>query len=185
MADVTDNGLRAAVKALTDVVAPSIDPTDPLAKEQLRLVVDYLQFVRSRLDFLHDRARFEMNHHLATARALQALGAPFSAENRDLLDATVSAGLQTQASVEASTVSVKEVSASLAAIARELVREAASFAPELRGPIERCVLLAADEIIRFERSWYLPLGFDPAPGDVVPLASLLANALPGAAERAC
>ena len=41
MADVTDNGLRAAVKALTDVVAPSIDPTDPLAKEQLRLVVDF------------------------------------------------------------------------------------------------------------------------------------------------
>lgn len=184
MADVTDNGLRAAVKALTDVVAPSIDPTDPLAKEQLRLVVDYLQFVRSRLDFLHDRARFEMNHHLATAQALQALSAPFSSENRDLLDATVSAGLQAQASVEASTVSVKEVSASLAAITRELVREAASFAAEWRGPIERCVLMAANEIIRFERSWYMPLGFDPAPGEVEPLASLLANALPGGAERA-
>ena len=56
MSDVTDNGLRAAVKALTDVVAPSIDPSDPLAKEQLRLVVDYLQFVRSRLDFQIGRA---------------------------------------------------------------------------------------------------------------------------------
>ena len=184
MADVTDNGLRAAVKALTDVVAAAIDPSDPLAKEQLRLVVDYLQFVRSRLDFLHDRARFEMRHHLATARALQALPAPFSAQSRLVLQSAVSVGALTQASADASTVAVKEAAAALAATVREFVREAGGFAPEWRAGVERCVLEAADELIRFERSWYEPLGFDPAPGELIPLATLLANALPSGADRA-
>ena len=40
--DHTANTLRAISKALTDVIAPAVDPKDPLANEQLRLVIDYV-----------------------------------------------------------------------------------------------------------------------------------------------
>lgn len=181
--DVTDNGLRAAVKALTDVVAPSIDRADPLAQEQLRLVVDYLEFVRCRLDFLYDRDRFELGHDLALANALQCMSPPCSALTAQLLNAAIEAGTQADAVVGASTVALKAASAALAAATRELIREAAAFATEVRSAIERQVIEASGERIRFERAWYLPLGFDPAPGDVPPLAVLLASTASSATRR--
>ena len=184
MADVTDNGLRAAVKALTDVVAPSIDRGDPLAQEQLRLVVDYLEFVRCRLDFLYDRDRFELGHELALANALQRLHPPCSASTAQLLNVAIEAGTQADAAVGTSTVALKAASAALAAAARELIREAAAFAAEARSAIERQVIKASGERILFERAWYLPLGFDPAPGDVPPLAAVLAKTASSGTRRA-
>src|SRR3954452_4273924 len=89
-----DNALGAAIRALEEVVAPAIDPADPLAAEQLVLVIDSLRFLRERLDHLHDRARqfvlvtlarpslrerldhlhdrarFDLRHHLTLARAI-------------------------------------------------------------------------------------------------------------------
>ena len=44
MPDHTDNNLRAAIKSLTDVVTPAVDPGDPMAREQLALVVAFLEF---------------------------------------------------------------------------------------------------------------------------------------------
>ena len=182
--DVTDNGLRAAVKALTDVVAPSIDRADPLAQEQLRLVVDYLEFVRCRLDFLYDRDRFELGHELALASALQRMAPPCSASTAQLLSAAIETGGQAESVVGTSTVALKAASAVLAAATRELIREAAAFAAEVRSAIERQVIEASAERIRFERAWYLPLGFDPAPGDVPPLAAVLAKTASSGARRA-
>lgn len=174
--DVTENGLRAAVKALTDVVAPAIDRKDPLAIEQLRLVVDYLQFVRSRLDLLYDRDRFELQHNLSMSRMLKALDAPLSKETSSQLDAAISAGIEVRDSVGASTPALKSASAALAAAVRDLIREAGAFEPAVRARIERGVLEASEERIAFERAWYLPLGFEPAPQELAPLAQILADA---------
>lgn len=184
MADVTDNGLRAAVKALIDVVAPSIDRADPLAQEQLRLVVDYLEFIRCRLDFLYDRDRFELGHDLALASALQRMHPPCAASTALLLNAAIEAGTLAESVVGTSTVALKAASAALAAATRELIREAAAFATEVRSAIERQVIEASSERIRFERAWYLPLGFDPAPGDVPSLAAVLANTPSSGTRRA-
>ena len=174
--DVTENGLRAAVKALTDVVAPAIDRNDPLAAEQLRLVVEYLQFVRSRLDMLYDRDRFELQHNLSMARKLNALGATLSKETASQLEAAISEGAGVQARVGASMPALKTASAALAAAVRDLIREAGAFEPAVRGEIENCVLEASEERITFERAWYLPLGFEPAPQELAPLAQILADA---------
>ena len=174
--DVTENGLRAAVKALTDVVAPAIDRNDPLAAEQLRLVVDYLQFVRNRLDLLYDRDRFELQHNLAMARTLKVLGAPLTKGTASQLETAISEGGEVQARVGASMPALKTASAALAAAVRDLIREAGSFEPMVRGKIENCVLQASEERITFERAWYLPLGFEPAPQELAPLAQILADA---------
>jgi len=179
MTDVTENGLRAAVKALTDIVAPAISHTDPLANEQLRLVVDYLEFVRRRLDFLHDRDRFELDHNLAMARALDALGVLGSGTTMALLKSAMQDGEHAQTFPAASSPALKSAAAALAAAVRELIRESAGFDAKIRLGIERCVMDATDERITFDRAWYLPLGFDPAGGEVPALADLLAKAPSG------
>ena len=184
MADVTENGLRAAVKALTDVVAPSIDPKDPLAREQLRLVVDYLEFVRARLDHLYARDRFELDHHLALAEALQGLAAPGSAQAARLLNASIEAGSRALSVVGTDTATLKAASAALAAAIRELIRASPGFDERVRTAIERRVLEASDAVVRFERAWYLPMGFDPRPGEVPALASLFPSTVSSGMRRA-
>jgi hypothetical protein len=173
MTDVTENGLRAAVKALTDIVAPAVSANDPLAIEQLRLVVDYLEFVRQRLDFLHDRDRFELEHHLAMARALIALTVPESDLIESALRSAIEAAEQALARPASSSPELKFAAATLAAAIRDLIRESAHFDAPTRQRLERCVLDASDARINFDRAWYLPLGFDPAAGEVPRLAQLL------------
>ena len=175
MADVTENGLRAAVKALTEIVAPAINRSDPLAAEQLRLVVDYLEFVRQRLDFLHDRDRFELDHEIGMARALHGMSLPCSSATARLLEDAISGAADAQVRVDLSGPALKAAAAALAAGTRELIREAAQFDEPLRRKVERCVLDATQDRITFDRAWYLPLGFDPAPGEVPPLASVRAR----------
>ena len=69
--DQTDTGLAAVLKALNDI-APALDPADYLAQEQLRLSVDYIAFLRRRLDLLHGRERFDLSHQVALAEILLA-----------------------------------------------------------------------------------------------------------------
>lgn len=47
MMDHSENTLRAAIKSLRDTVAPAVDPLDPQAVEQLRLTIDFLEFLRT------------------------------------------------------------------------------------------------------------------------------------------
>lgn len=174
--DHTDTGLRAVVKSLTDVVAAAVNPADPLASEQLRLAVDYVEFVRNRIDFLYDRELFELRHHLGIGRSLRDIlvknfGAGAAALKSGLADAErmhLEAGVSIR--------KLRVTTAALAAAIAVIVREAATMDKAVRRKIERCVLDAMDERIAFERSWYLPLGFDPAPGEVAKLQDLCGDA---------
>ncbi|MGO4836287.1 hypothetical protein AB4144_28995, partial [Rhizobiaceae sp. 2RAB30] len=74
--DQTDVGLKSVVKALTDTIAGAIDPTDHLAREQLRLAASYIDFVRQRLDFIHARERYDLKHYASLARRLLTIDLP-------------------------------------------------------------------------------------------------------------
>jgi hypothetical protein len=173
MADVTENDLRAAIRALTDVVAPSVDATDALATEQLRLVVDYLRFLQSRLDVLYDRDRLELQQHLKMARALMALEAPIGRGLAARCQRAMAAGADSLNKTGEPMPALKAATAELAAVVREVVRESQAMEGAIRQRIEFTVLECSEERTRFERSWYLPLGFDPARGEVEPLSTLL------------
>ena len=173
MADHTENTLRTLSKALTDVIAPAVTKADPLANEQLRLVVDYVEFVRSRLDHFYGRERFDLRHHLGLATALAQMKAPCSASTAAALNEAIAAGRAAYDTVGVPTPELRGAAARLAAAVSTLVREAGSMDKAVREKIERQVLAATDERIVFERAWYLPFGFDPAPGEVPPLASVL------------
>lgn len=57
MMDHCENTLRAAIKSLRDTVAPAVDPDDSQATEQLRLTIDFLEFLRTRIYDVHARHR--------------------------------------------------------------------------------------------------------------------------------
>lgn len=164
--DVTENGLRAAVKSLTDVVAPAINPNDPLAAEQLKLVVDYLEFVRGRLDFLCYRETFELRDNLALARAIQNSGAIISPENKSLLESSIETGTEVLSSHELKSNVIRLAAFEIAAVVREVIRESASYEESIRRKLETLVLEMSVDRITFDRAWYLPLGFDPSPKEV-------------------
>ena len=87
-----DNPLRAAVKSLTDVVAPALDPTNPLANEQLRLVCRFLEYTRLRAAYLPER--------LSAAALVNAVATCAEAKAQALWDLSVPAtGTCTDATV--------------------------------------------------------------------------------------
>ena len=173
--DHTANTLRAISKALTDVIAPALDPKDPLASEQLRLVSDYVNFMRQRLDHLGERRRFELHQQVQIASALVGMMGAATAATQKALQTSLSEGRVVLALPGATTAQLTKATAALAGAIRRLVREAARFSVDARRPIERCVVDASATQIMFERAWYLPLGFEPAAGEVTSLAELLAK----------
>lgn len=174
MADHTENTLRAAIKALTDVVAPAIRADDALAQEQLRLVTDYIRFIQQRLDHLAERHRFECTQYLALAQTVLPLAASASTGVRDGLAAAI-AGAEALPGA-ARLADHREATAALTGAIRRLVREAAGYKAEARAAIERAVLDGSAALIDFERAWYLPMGFDPAPREVPSVEAALAGA---------
>jgi hypothetical protein len=165
--DHSDNALRAAIKALSEVVAPAVDPTDSQAVQQLRLVIDSLDFLRQRLEYLHDRERFDVRHHLAVASAVVE-----DADADALRDAIASAeGVYGRP--EARTAELRAASAALAAELRNLVRDVADADPSVRSRVERRILGGTRERIEADRAWHAPQGFDPDPGSTQPLEAAL------------
>jgi hypothetical protein len=167
--DHTSVGLRAAVRALADVVSPAVDPNDARAKEQLRLAIDYIEFVLERLDFFHDRELFDLRHHLEMAEAVQEIIEPLALPEAAALGTAIERGVQTLPQHRTPVRAMKDTTAALAAAIAAVVREAPRFDKMIRTNIEQCVLRAGKARFAFERSWYLPLGLDPDPGEVRPL----------------
>lgn len=159
--DHSDNALRAAIKALEEVVAPALDPADPQAAEQLVLVVDALKFLRERLDHLHDRARFDLRHHLALAHSIAEDVA---------LDEEIEAATALYHCSDARTPELRQGAAALAAALRKVVRDADE---DIRPRIERRIVAGERARIEADRAWHLPQGFDPDPGAVPPLEAAL------------
>ena len=171
--DHTNVGLRAAVRALTDVVSPAVDPNDARAKEQLRLAIDYIEFVLERLDYFHDRELFDLRHHLEMAEAVQEIVGPLALPGQAALTAAIELGVQATPERSIPVRLVKDATAALAGAIAAVVREAPGFDSAIRINIEQCILRLSKARFAFERSWYLPLGLDPDPGEVLPLPDVV------------
>lgn len=175
MADHIDNGLAAAIKALDDVVAKSIDPSNPLAREQLKLVARYLGFLRQRLPYRHERDRFELAHYTELARELLPTSEECSVLDAPSLAATVQVGQSVLDDPSASAAQIKAAVDGLTTALSVLVRGAAVADEQLRRRIELKVTLASAALFDVQRAWYMPMGFEPDPGRVPALERALAK----------
>ena len=184
MADYTDNALRASIKALNEVVLPSVDPTDPLAGEQLRLVAGFLKFLRARLSYMHDRNRFELEHYLALGERLAADARLASTQVSRRLDKAIEDGQALLRSDRASVDEMRSASAALSAPISGLVRVVADADPALRRRVEQTVLVGSKPWVDMQRAWFVVQGFELHPDELPPLdEALRATARPLAAAR--
>jgi hypothetical protein len=174
--DDLEVGVHAAIRALSDVVAPAVDPQSAQAGDQLRLAIDYLGFLVQRLDHLHARNRWELRHHLRMATALQPIVHPRGAKETAELTASAAHADHLLSAGSASTEALRAATARLAAAVSDLVGESADFDAATRSQVEQRVLRASQERIAFERAWYLPLGLDPDSHETRPLAEFLSAA---------
>jgi hypothetical protein len=167
------NGLQAAIKALDDVVAKSIDPTNPLAREQLKLVSRYLGFVQQRLPLQHERDRYELAHYLKLADELEAIGQLSERACWPLVRQARAGGAAVLTNAYARSTDIKAAIEALTAAVSMLVRDVASENTDLRRVVERQVVAASLGLFNMQRAWYLPMGFEPDPSQVPALAAVL------------
>jgi len=168
-------GLQSVIKSLSDVVAPAVDSQDSLAKEQLRLCIDYISFIQERLEFLGERALFELSHSLEMAKSINALLKPATPQNHSSLTDAISSA---ESHLPKSTYSIKEMNNETARLGTEISKVlglSQDFEPSLRTEIEKTVLHLSKDRAQFERSWYVPLGLDPDAKNVTPLHDLIRN----------
>jgi hypothetical protein len=173
MSDTSKNATQAMIKSFTDIVTPAVDPSDPIALEQLQSAVKYLMFLTERIDFIYDRERFELGHHVAMGKALTAFAKQVAPNIAARLEADLDAGNATYGQTGANVPQMRACTASLTATLRELIIAAQQADPEIRKAIETVVLDVSEDRILLERAWYLPLGFEHSPGDVPELRTIL------------
>lgn len=162
--DQTDIGLKSVVKALVDTVAPAIDPSDHLAKEQLRLAASYVDFVRQRLHLIHARERYDLRHYVKLANDLLALDIPGQSPPIATLRLALSAAVPLVDDPAALTGEIRAAAMDLAHAVAGVVQAVHDDAsPERAQLVDRAVLAATGEKLEMELLWYQPIGFDPSP----------------------
>ena len=171
MADVTTNALRGLVKTLNDVVVPAIPADDPLALQELKMVVRYLSFARERVDHLYARARYELTFYSdLIAQLAELLGKADAERAKSLTDYRNRAAAliaQPGAPIDELRHLNLEITSRISALLGE-VSDAAILAK-----LERAVVVASAEITAFDRSWYAPLKLERFPDQVRPLSAFI------------
>jgi hypothetical protein len=183
MPNNTGNMLRATIRSLTEVVGPSVDPNNLLAKEQLTLAVQALTFLEKRLPYLHRRDRFELGAYIATAADCL--------EGADALDADLVRALRTHTDyarglherIDASTETVLAATDVLASDLATLVRALPAVDRPARSRLEAAIIRGAKDVLDLNRAWFLPTGFDRDP-EAPDLESVLARSRRDTAQLA-
>ena len=175
MMDHSENTLRAAIKSLRDTVAPAVDPDDSQAAEQLRLTIDFLEFLRTRIYDVHARHRYELRHQIEVAKALRSDARLVSAMAATRLEDALLSAVERQSSADAHTIELRSASQELWGSVRGVVRAARDAADDVRERISLCVVQGVQPLVEMESAWYLPFGFEPNPTSIPGLDELLAR----------
>lgn len=161
--------LQAALKSLTEVIAPAVDPGDKMAQEQIGLVIGVLTLVKSRLPLAFAYDRDELARLIDLAKAI------FPAAESDHLHSALDRGGTT---LERAQVSPTDLIDAVACL-RGAIGDAASTLPsrndEPGRAALRAVLDASASQLLFERSWVRMQGWESDPDSLPDLETLLAS----------
>ncbi len=160
MIDHTDNDLRAAAKALRDVVAPALGVDNALAIQQLKLVIDWLDFYRSRLPLVQDRRALELSVQLQTARRIAPAMPP---EDAVPLLTAIEAGAAVLAALKVHPTQLQTVIAQLEEVISTAVQRSSELDPVQQQVIERAVIEDTRPLLDAQRAWFLPHSVEAAP----------------------
>jgi hypothetical protein len=173
MMDHGENTLRAAIKSLRDTVTPAVDVGDAQATEQLRLTIDFLEFLRTRLYDIHARTRYELRNQIETARALREKAGAVSERASSELGAALAEATTVYQDVDAHTLELRSASQRLWGSVRGVVRAARDAPADVREAISLLMVQSIEPLVELDSAWYLPFGFEPDPSAVPELDALL------------
>lgn len=178
MSDHAEHALQAAVKALSEVVAPAVDRADPLAVDQLRLVVSWLQFHGRRRHQERDFARAGLRLRVAQAVDVLPVVERWAPDVALGLHAGLDESRAALAREGAAADAWERLAQRLDGLVCEAVLQSAGWPEEPRQTLAACVLAHARDVLLLSRAWFAPLGFEARPEAVPDLDTLLAGAGP-------
>ncbi|WP_420749421.1 hypothetical protein [Rhodococcus sp. O3] len=170
--DHSRNTLGALRKSLLDGVAPAVDRSDPLASEQLPLVVDYLEFLGTRIYRIHERSRFELGEYLRMAEGLLARLPQSATAATATLAEHIDAGRTARECASTGTTELIELASALATTVSTVVQDE-SLSDDVRRALGRWVVESSRLLLAFQRSWYAPFGFEADHGRLRSIDELL------------
>ena len=168
--------LRAALKAMTDVVLPALDPDNKLAQEQGQLVLASLNFVVQRLPQMYRFDCDELERSLALAGSLGEIAAKTAktgAAATELAD-SARAGADVLTRATADPAELEGANFALREKIGALIAALFAAAPDdVLAEAGRAVTAnAAGQLLR-DRAWVAPQGWEPGAAALPDLDVLL------------
>jgi hypothetical protein len=149
--------LQVAIRALRDVVAPSVDPSDRVAVEQLHLSIATIELVRGRLGVIEPLRRAEIREAVDLGEQLCAL-AP-ETEDAHVLGDVITRARSAMGDFDTSSEDLEELLRELQAANCALVENCDHVGRDVAVAVTK----AAKPQIERARAWCLPAGFETDP----------------------
>jgi ATP phosphoribosyltransferase regulatory subunit HisZ len=140
-----DERLASVIRALTDVVLPSLPKEAGLAIEQVQLTLGHLQIIRAQLDATPGFEAEELANAIAIAEQL-------GAHSAGALDAAVAGARAADSPAERRAARI-----ALHGAIGDLIRAHAGH-----PGIAKIVIAAEEKRVVKDRAWFAPFGFDAA-----------------------
>ncbi|MDB5577853.1 MAG: hypothetical protein JWR80_3029 [Bradyrhizobium sp.] len=161
MTPSVDERIASVVRALTDVILPSLPPEAGLAQEQVQLCVGHLQILRAQLDDAPAFEAGELADVIALGEALGSLckGGVATGAAMTTLHGALGAGRSatTPGDVRQARVAINAGIASLVAAV------SADGDDRSRSRLPRTILEHEKPRVMKDRQWFAPFGFDTLP----------------------
>jgi len=172
MSDHSKNALIGMCSALREIVRPGVQGDNPLAMQELAMVIRYLEFLETRIELLHDRSVFELRTAKTLARGIVETDLVGAAPG---LAGAVDRAAELLASPGATIDELRTATDAVEVAVTDVLENVyASGDPRVRD-LERLVIASAGDSTVFERAWYMPLGMDHFADEVPALETLLAE----------
>ncbi len=160
-----DLQLQVAIKALSDAIAPAVDPDDKMATEQLQLVIATLTMARERLPVERRMVRRLLEDDIALAERVAA-----TVKDDGSMSVCIEGAKAALADPELGTSELAEARSELTNETARMIREIGADGVARLAPI---IVEGSRVQLSRLRAWCLPSGFEPDPEAIPPLDALL------------
>jgi hypothetical protein len=147
-----DDRLASVVRALTDVVMPSLPPEAGLAQEQIQLAIGHLQILRAQLDGTPDFEAEEATDARALGQLLLGVGGGGAATSAAI--AALNSAIDAKAGVREDRIAIHTA---IDAVVKACSNDGSDT---FRAQIGEIIVTHQTPRTMKDRKWFAPFGFD-------------------------
>jgi hypothetical protein len=160
-----DTQLQVSLRALREVVAPSLEGAEKHVVEQLHLAIATLDFVKARMPEARRYYRMELRSYLDLSKDALSVAGPELADDSAALAAIVQDGAALLLNPEADLPDYEEANARIREALTQLSGRAVGKV--CQEALETMILQHSADILLQARKWCIPFGFETNP-DALP-----------------